>query len=459
MQQLLGDFIRALRQAGLPISPAETLDALKAAQLVGIDNSQLLKYSLATTLAKQLEHQRLYDDIFDRFFSTPLSNQQTEDTDSSHLTPNIPTIDPQPSNDHSNHAGVNPAPPTSWLAQQLLSDNTAALQVKIASEAVAAGAQNMRLFTQIPAISRNIMQALGDDELQQDLIAQDESSSLSLLLQQRRRFLQQQVRNHVEQQYLLFGQEELQRLRENRLTNLRLTNVDHQNYALMAKLVRKAAKQLASTNARRRRTSKRGLLDVKRTISANAAYEGSLFHTRWKSTRIQHPKVMVLCDVSGSVSRAARFLLLFVHCLQDVMPRVRSFVFCSDMEEVTDLFHTQDMEKALEVIIHEKANKPTDYGKALAAFETMALKDIDHRTTVIILGDARNNGGDGNISVWQDVYRRSRRVLWLNPEERFNWDTGDSIISQYRPFCSQLESCNSLKDLNRILGNVLKHNN
>ena len=103
------------------------------------------------------------------------------------------------------------------------------------------------------------------------------------------------------------------------------------------------------------------------------------------------------------------------------------------------------------------ANQSTSYAKALEDFEAQTLADIDNKTTVIMLGDARNNNADGRADIWQKVYQRAGRVLWLNPENSNSWDTGDSIMADYRPFCSSLHSCNSLRDLERILGNLLKH--
>jgi uncharacterized protein with von Willebrand factor type A (vWA) domain len=166
---------------------------------------------------------------------------------------------------------------------------------------------------------------------------------------------------------------------------------------------------------------------------------------------------MVICDVSGSVSKMARFLLLFLYSLQDVLPNVRSFVFASNMAEVTDDFKKQKIEDALTTIMNNYANMPTDYGDALLDFKEMALKDINNKTTVIMLGDARNNNGLGQTQVWKDVYEKSQRVLWLNPEGQYNWDSGDSIMSQYRPYCSRVEHVGSLNDLTRILGALLKN--
>ena len=460
MQKVLGDFIHALRHAGLPISSAETLDALRAAQLVGIDNAPLLKHSLGMTLTKCLQHRLTYDQVFDQYFN---SYDQFKEASSSEET--IKALEEKRQTSNNIDEELINAYGTSFqspLAQQLMDNDMSSMQVMITSAATASGAREIAFVTQIPMVTYRIMQTLGNGELQQELAvlaSSDENSAEVQLLRQRRLLLQQQVRDYVEQQYLIFNQNEPNKLRESNLQKINLTSVDHRNYKLMGELVRKAAKQLASMHSRRRRITKRGLLDVRRTIAANAAYDGFLFHTKWKSTRVDRPKVMVICDVSGSVSEVARFLMFFLYCLQDVLPKVRSFVFSSNMAEVTELFEQRGMDQALAEVMLKWANLPSDYGKALADFTSIALDDIDNRTTVIMLGDARNNNEDGNVSVWEEIYRRSQRVLWLNPEGEFSWDSADSIMSEYAPYCTHVETCNSLRDLNRVLGSVLKHSN
>ena len=477
MQQALGDFIYALRQVGLPISSAETLDAIKAARLVGLRNENLLKQSLRATLVKRLDHQPLFDTTFERFFYS-LNTDLSAVSDLS-----MPTISTQelsvfeqadtteynrPANSDnktiSDHQAMQ-----SPLAQQLLAADQSSLQLAIAAAISNADTQSMSIFTQIPRITFDIMQSLGDAELTQELI-QLSSASVELneidtrqdglinLVRMRRRRLRQYVRDLVEQQYLLFGQNKPKQLREQNLQKIKLSSIDHHHQQLMASMVKKAAKQLASMHSRRRKITKRGKLDVRKTIAANAAYDGFLFHTKWKATRVDRPKIMVLCDVSGSVSRVSRFLLLFLHSLQDVIPKVRSFVFSSELAEVTDLFNDNDIETALAKIMEKWGNMPTNYGQALLDFNSLAVADIDNKTTVIILGDARNNYGQDHVAIWRDVYQKSQRVLWLNPEDHFNWNSGDSIMDTYSPYCSKVAVCNSLRDLSRILGSVLKNN-
>ncbi len=460
MQKVLGDFIHALRHEGLPISPSETLDALNAVRLVGLENPLLLKSALAKTLAKSLDHEAQLGILFDQFFSLKSSgniNPQATDTDD---LPADSESDKQPEQSAALEPNMANSLLQSPLAQQLMSDDQSGIEVAINDAAQEAGSAKMQIFTQKPVVSLRIMQSLGDSQLSKELseLAQDESN-LQLVneLRRRQQILRQQVKDYVEQQYLLFSKNNGLQLREEHLQKIKLSNIDHSQYLLMQRLVKKAAKQLASLHSRRRKIQKRGTLDVRKTLAANAAFDGFLFHTKWKSTRVERPKVFVLCDVSGSVSRTARFLLLFLYSLQDVLPRVRSFVFASELAEVTSSFSQLDIESAITDIMNTRANMSTDYGRALKDFKELAMQDIDNKTTVIMLGDARNNNGDGNTKVWKHVYQNSKRVLWLNPEGKFSWDTGDSIMGEYAPYCSRVEHCSSLRDLTRILGSLLKH--
>ncbi len=468
MQKVIGDFIHALRHHGLPVSPAETLDALQATELVGLENPKRLKTTLSLTLAKNLKDRAQLEILFDQFFQLSAEGDESDESvlEDERTEPHRGIEQDQnsdmstaPEESQQENSETTPAPVSSPLAQQLLANDQSSLEVAIASAGTAQGASEMQLFTQKSQVTFRIMQQLGDRALNQELAElseQPENLALVDQLQQARQQLREQVSDYVEQQYLLFTQNSGEQLRENNLKKIKLTNIDHSHHQQMTRLVQKSAKRLASMHSRRRKVTKRGQLDARKTIAANAAFDGFLFHTKWKSTKVDRPKVMVLCDVSGSVSRVARFLLLFLYSLQDVLPRVRSFVFASDLGEVTDSFDRDDIDIAIAKIMDEWANRPTDYGIALEDFKSLALKDIDKKTTVIMLGDARNNNADPKSEIWEEVYRRSQRVLWLNPEGRYSWNTGDSVMSEYAPHCSLVEPCNSLRDITRILGTLLQ---
>jgi uncharacterized protein with von Willebrand factor type A (vWA) domain len=138
------------------------------------------------------------------------------------------------------------------------------------------------------------------------------------------------------------------------------------------------------------------------------------------------------------------------------MPKVRSFAFSSDLAEVTDLFSRNNLEDAIAKTLRDYSGGSTDYGQALADFKKLCLDDIDNRTTIIILGDARNNFGDPRTDIMKELYDRAKRVIWLNPEPRSSWNVGDAEMKKYIAYCHQADECNSLMHLERIVGNLLR---
>ncbi|WP_317928611.1 vWA domain-containing protein [Halioxenophilus sp. WMMB6] len=447
MDKPLVDFIQALRHHGLPISPAETLDALNAAALLGVAERERLRAALGLTLAKTVAHRGVLEQLFDQFFGLETASDASANAATNSPAPNLTgAIPPERIN----------AP----LGQLLLKNSLAEQQRLMVTAAEAAGAQEMKLFLQKSRVSSKILLAMGDRELQlelQGLQAEGQQLALVVELQTRRQQLLDRIKDYVEQQYFLYSSGRGQQLTEATLYSAKLSHAEQVDQLQLKRLVQKIAKKLASLHSRRRRVHQRGLLDVRKTIAANAAFDGYLFHTRWKSTRIDRPKVMVICDVSGSVAAYARFLLLFVYSLQEVLPRVRSFVFSNQLAEVSNCFRDMSADAALAMISERWGNGSTDYGRALVEFSDIALADIDHKTQVIMLGDARNNYDDGHSEIWQTIYSRAQRVLWLNPEERSRWNSGDSIMASYAPYCSLLEPCNTLRDMERILGRLLKY--
>ena len=216
------------------------------------------------------------------------------------------------------------------------------------------------------------------------------------------------------------------------------------------------AKRLIAIHSRRRKVYDRGALDIRKTMAKNHAYDGVPFDIRWKSVKIDRPKVVAICDVSGSVAKVAHFMLMFLYSLNEVMPKVRSFAFSGRMGEVTDLFKDSDVETAMSKTLSEWGQGSTDYGRSLQDFAELALNDIDSRTTVIILGDARSNYGDPGSEIMKKIYERAKWVMWLNPEEKNTWNYADSVMRKFQPYCHQVQVCNSLTHLERIVSSVLR---
>ena len=476
MTEVLGDFIRALRSADVRVSTSESIDAGRVVGLVGLDDRMTLRDALGQVLAKSEDEKAAFEETFDTFFAfdqfksrPPAANDDRADSADGAEAEGGEGEDGSPQQSGSPSApgsggmsgepgeGGEPAPATD-LASLLERGDQAELQMALAEGARQAQLNRIRLFTQRGMFTRRIMELMGLDGLNEEIEQRerDGNAAGAESLSELREGLRGQVRDYVEKQLEIFTANSGRQLREEVLAQVRLSNIDRSDMKIMRELVRKMAKRLIALHSRRKKVSRRGVLDVRRTIRANIEYDGLMFHTVWKRTKIDRPKVMAVCDVSGSVAQVARFLLMFLYSLQEVLPGVRSFAFSGQLGETTSLFDREKLEDALVEVLRDFGGGSTDYGQAFMDFEQIALDDVDHRTTVLILGDARSNYGDPRGDILKKIHARARRVVWLNPEPRTMWNSGDSEMRKLQPYCDKAVTCASLKDLERVVSDLLR---
>lgn len=468
MPSSLVSFIQVLRTHDMRISPAETLDAMNVATTLGYTDRTLLRDGLGMTLAKTPEEEAVFLRCFEQFFGQQLADfsdrgaTQASNEDAPEQAQEEQATQPiEASGDSPLEQAV--AGNTdleqlleSPLMQALVNNDRNALTVAMTRAGEGAGLKQIQMFTQKGQFTRRILDAMGEEQIRAGVIELERQQSPALpLLQRYRDILREQVRDYVEREYLLHAQGKNQQFMEDILSKTRLSNIEHSYLHRVHELVRKMAKRLASRHARKRRVYKRGKLDMARTIRKGIANDGVMFDTHWRQIRREKPQILAICDVSGSVAAYAKFLLLFLYSLQDVLPRVRSFAFSSHMGEVSALFDEHPVEKAIE-IVNWKYGGATDYGSSLLDFAKLALDDINSNTTVIVLGDARNNNGDPQLEIMQSIYQRARQVIWLNPESRRAWGTGDSEMPRYLSTCHFTAECNNLRQLERIVDQLLK---
>ncbi|MDE0691557.1 MAG: VWA domain-containing protein [Gammaproteobacteria bacterium] len=488
MDRTLTSFIAALRNAEVRISPAETLDAMSALELVGYRDREFLKNTLSLVLPKTPDEKETFSETFDSFFSfddvsgTALPAEGTEEGEGGGGSGEGGEGQAEGEGSAGGGGGKGRkkkgkfaaeeeeeedlghgemSEPQSALGKLLLQDSTVELTMRMADAAKAVQLDEIQVFTQKGLYTRKIMEEMGLTELQQEIGAAKQSRRvpdrrMAQELGKRRDALREQVRDYVERQFLLHADATGRRLREELLRKVKLSNVEHRNFRLIQEVVFRMAKKLVALHSRRRKVFKRGQLNVPRTLRHNMAYDGAIFDLRWKSVKVDRPKVFAICDVSGSVANYARFMLMFLYSLDEVMPKVRSFAFSSDLAEVTDLFERNHIEDAIAKTLRDYSGGSTDYGQAFADFRKNCMDDVDGRTTIIILGDARNNYGDPRTDILKEMYDRAKRVLWLNPEPRATWNMGDAEMRKYTAYVHQAEECNSLMHLERVVGNLLR---
>lgn len=464
---------------------------MNAVELTGYRDREFLKNTLALVLPKTADEKETFENTFDRFFRfedvsgdrNPLESVAEEDGEEQEEGEGQGTggrAGSKLETDQNRKKGKNRfssasdeaeeeelgegeiAEAQTRLGKLLMQDSRVELSVEMAEAAKVVKLEEIQVFTQKGLYTRRIMEQMGLSDLLKEIQENKKSFSLphrrlSQELKKRHDWLREQVRDYVEKQFLLHADASGTRLREELLRKVKLSNIEHRNFRLVQEIVYRMSKKLITMYSRRKKIFKRGALNVPRTLRHNMQYDGHIFNLQWKSVKIDRPKVFAICDVSGSVANYARFMLMFLYSLEAVMPKVRAFAFSSDLAEVTELFERNNLEDAISKTLHEYGGGSTDYGQALVDFKKKCLDDIDNRTTIIILGDARNNYGDCKQEILQELYTRSKRVIWLNPESRNTWNVGDAEMRKYTPYVHQAEECNSLTHIERTVSNLLKY--
>jgi hypothetical protein len=444
MERVLNNFVIALRNAGIRVSVSETLDAARTLDLVGYEDRETLKISLAAALAKTPHEKEIFSDCFDRFFSftdyadfAPAGNGDSE-------------------TDHDE--------PLSPLTTLLITGDQAGIMMSLMQAASETRLSNMQFFTQRNPYSRRILSTMGIEELDRDIRRLDEMGIPGTLqqaevLRDARGRLFDYVRSYVDRYYELFTQEARSTMMERHLKDMKLTAVEERDYLHMLITVKKIVKRLNDIHSRRRKSFRRGQLNFKKTMRKNITYQGPLFQIVWKKRKIERPSLVVICDVSRSVRMIVRFFLLFLYSLNEVIGKIRSFIFCNNLIEVSHIFDDYPVEQAVEILRTGEGLdiglSRTNYGEAFINFHDQHMGSVNRKTTVIILGDGRTNYFDPETELLRKIQEKSKRLIWLNPESVPFWGAGDSEMKRYGPLCDVVRECNTLRHLERIIDDIL----
>lgn len=447
MEQALAGFLRALRAAGSRVSPGEAIDAARTVALVGVSDRAMLKTSLAAVLAKSREERDIHDRVFDLYFRRGLAAQQEE-----------PGSSPGPTGDQSPAGAADPA---GDAFQTLAQDgDDAAIATALERAAAQVGASDIRFSTQISFYARRMLEALGVERMEARLLERlraggpENDRAAEAMIAARLR-MQRLARRVVEERYSVYGRPATETFLDDVVARRAIDALTLRDISRLKLLVARMAKRLSERHARRRRVRDRGRLDVRRTLRTNAASQGVPFRVIWKVRRKDRPRVVAVCDVSGSVARSVRFLLMFLYAMNEKIADLRTFAFSARLADVGPVLDAHDFDTAFERILRDPGGGSTDYGQALADLTGSYRDVVDRRTTLLILGDGRSNHADPRLDLFRTIASQAKRVVWLSPEPRGQWGSGDSCLLQYRPHCTLMTHCATALDLERAIDDIL----
>ena len=461
MEERILEFIGDLRRAEIRISTAEALDALGASAEVGLTDRETFKATLAATLVKEARDEETFNRIFNLYF---LDLEALGEGLKKALGPADPKVEDQLDQllDEENLD-------LDELTELLMRGQGSEMEMAIRDGSQGAGLERLMYFLQVGFFSRRISDQFDWSAIERDIekIMQMLEARgldpgqlarirnyLELRLEAFRRMIRQHVQRELERRAYRAGE----KLTREVLADKPLFALTPDEVAQMKNVVTKLARRIKDALALRQRQEQRGRIDSRRTMRKSLSYDGVPMEIFLKRRHREKPKLITICDVSDSVRNASRFMLQLVWSLQECFSRVRSYVFVSEIAEVTQAFATYPVERAIEWALK---GAPVDYhcrsdfGYAFSRFVRNDIESLDRKTTILILGDARNNYNDPQAWAIKQIRERVKGIIWLNPEGQWGWGIGDSVMPLYTPSCDIVKECRTVGQLVQVVDQLV----
>ncbi len=469
---LLTDFIGELRKAGISVSLTESLDAHNALVAQGISDREYFRESLATTLVKNSSHRVAFDTAFDVYFGLrSVDGMNDEQNEGSKGVEGARGVKSQGKGKGGGGGGegVDPEELAEMLFNSLLTnDNLMMRNVAGLAVTLYAGMEPGRpvggtyyLYRTLRNLGLESLQIRLKEKLKDndetpfnDRLANDEAK---VRLEKFKNVIEEEIRRRLIEDR---GTVAMARtLRKPLPEDIDVMHASREEMVLLKLAIRPLARKLASRLAEKRRHKKKGTLDFRKTIRESLALGGVPAEPRFKKPRQAKPDIVVLADISGSVASFARFTLQLVHALAGQFSKVRSFVFIDGIDEVTEYFEkASDVTEALYKINTEAKvmwlDGHSDYGHAFMEFYNRWPGAVNSRTSLLILGDARNNYHASQDWVLEALKKKAKHVFWLNPEPTSYWSSGDSIIDEYAKHVDGVFEVRTLRQLETFVSRL-----
>jgi hypothetical protein len=465
---LLAGFIQELRAAGLPVSLTENLDAMEAVKHIPIEDREAFKFALGATLVKNNAHWRAFETVFEVYFSLRGPQYQLkEDADADEFWRAMQDQLAEAQGRGAAGGAIDSLTPEelAQLLYQALMNGDEAMMRALARQAVSRYAgmepgrpvggtyylyrtlRNLDLDAMLERLMEATREQVGELTALEERLEQDEYQSRIDAFRQE---IEAEIRRRLVADR---GVEAMAKtLRKPLPEDVDFMHASREEMTSLRKALYPLTRKLAARLARKRRHGRKGPLDFRNTVRHSLSYGGVPAEPKFKYPRPAKPELMVVADISGSVAAFARFTLMLVYAIQGQFSKVRSFVFIDGIDEVTEFFKgVEDITEAVHRVNTEAdvvwVDGHSDYGHAFEVFWERYGKDVGPKTTILLLGDARNNYHAAQSWVVKEMRRKARHVYWLNPEPRSYWNTGDSIVGEYGIHTDGVYECRNLRQL------------
>ena len=471
---LLNGFIIELRAAGLPVSLTENLDAMEAVKHIPIEDRSTFKYALAATLVKNQSHWKAFETVFEIYFSLRGPEYHIDD-DAELIEFDEDELGEQGAGDRSGAGGgenLTPEELAEMLYQALMRGDQQMMR-GVARQAVRryAGMEPGRPVGGTYYLYRTLrnldLEGVLERLLQQEQDTEGDPSEFDQRLRRdeyehRIDELKKEIEAEIRRRLVADrGVEAMAKtLRKPLPEDVDFMHASREEMANLRKAIYPLTRKLAARLARKRRHGRKGPLDFRSTVRHSLSYGGVPAEPKFRHPRPHKPEIMVVADISGSVAAFARFTLHLVYAISSQFSKVRSFVFIDGLDEVTQYFEgVEDIGEAVHRVNTEAdvvwVDGHSDYGHAFGVFWEKYGQSIGPRTSVMILGDARNNYHASESWIVKEIQDKARQVFWLNPEPRSYWDTGDSIVGEYAAHCDGVFEVRNLRQLEAFVDHLV----
>ncbi|MGX7680144.1 vWA domain-containing protein [Jatrophihabitans sp. DSM 45814] len=473
--------IAELRKVGFPISVSENIDAVQALRYVALDDRESVKTALGSVLVKDSEHESAYEAIFDIYFALRRPEDElgslgqdggSEGED--HDAEGEDGLGSQGAGGAGGGGGGGALDSLDDAAiRQLLIgalENEQSMLIKMIANTMVtrhAGIQPGRAVAGTYYLYRT-MRAVDPDRILTTLVSgreqrEGEATGLSrrLMVEEYERRLaqfQQEIEAAIRRRLVADrGSDAVAKtLRKPLPEDVDFLTASTKQLEEVREILAPMTRKLAAKLAEKRRHHRKGSLDFRKTVRRSMSTGGIPLVPVFRKPRPSKPELFILADISGSVSTFAAFTLQLTYALRSEFSKVRSFVFVDGIDEVTELLAQSDNIAEVTKRINAEGrgvwlDGRSDYGNALDTFWERFGSTLKHRTTVLLLGDARTNYHATRASVIKEIAQQAGNVFWLNPEPRPAWDSGDSVMKEYAKYCDGVFECRNVRQLKHFI--------